>query len=342
MVISDKSLSVLAQFKASDDSALNEQLSEFLKEAIMRGDFAGGEKLPSLRTISQVCDINYFSVQLATEALMREGLLYKVHGKGMYVSESKLKGDVVCLFIAEDPRGGSAFIHTLASMLSRQLCERGIESLIYNENRPFGERTTAPTYIASLIKGNRLSAILGVGLSIECLDWFDRLPIPKTKAESIPIDNVNTFYSRLKQALLSGKYHRPLFIVTEDAHRSFEDGLVIKSMLDAGMPIDRCEFQLLREQKIGFCSFAEQGYDLIKNAFQRPLAPDLLFVYPDMAMPGVIPALIELGVDIPGKLAVFSHRNTEIPIFCPFEVTYLEVCINDYANKLVSMLLQKK
>lgn len=338
MVISDKSLSVLADFKASDDSALNEQLSEFLKDAIMRGDFAGGEKLPSLRTISQACDINYFSVQLATEALMREGLLYKVHGKGMYVSESKLKGDVVCLFIAEDPRGGSAFIYTLASMLSRQLCERGVESLIYNENRPYSERTTVPAYIASLVKGNRLSAILGIGLSIECLEWFDRLPIPKVKNEMIP----SISYDCLKHALLSGKYQRPLFIIPEDAHRGFESAPVVKALIQAGVPIDRCEFQLLREQKIGFCSFAEQGYDLIKTAFQRPQAPDLLFVYPDMAMPGVIPALIGLGVDIPGKLAVFSHRNTEIPIFCPFEVTYLEVCINDYANKLVSMLLQKK
>jgi len=342
MVVSDKNLSVLAQFKASDDSALNEQLSEFLKEAIMRGDFAGGEKLPSLRTISQVCDINYFSVQLATEALMRDGLLYKVHGKGMYVSEFKLKGDVVCLFIAEDPRGGSAFIYTLASMLSRQLCERGIESLIYNENRPYSERTTAPSYIASLIKGNRLSAILGVGLSIECLDWFDRLPIPKVKTEALPIDNVNAFYTGLKQALLSGKYQRPLLIVPEDAHRTFEAGLVVKSMIDAGVPIDRCEFQLLREDKVGFCSFAEQGYELVKKTFQRPQVPDLLFVYPDMAMPGVIPALIELGVEIPGKLTVFSHRNTEIPVFCPFEVNYSEVCINDYANQIISSLLQKK
>jgi len=338
MVVSDKNQSVLTHFNASDDTAINEQLAEFLKEAIMRGDFTGGEKLPSLRTISQVCNINYFSAQLATEVLMRDGLLYKVHGKGMYVSDSRHKGDVVCLFIAEDPRGGSAFIYTLASMLSRQLCERGIESLIYNENRPIGERTTIPPYIASLINGNRLSAILGVGLSIDCLEWFDRLPIPKAKNEIIP----SISFECLRHALLSDKYRHPLFIIPEDVHRGFESGLVMKSLTRAGVPIERCEFNLLRENKVGVCSFAEQGYDLIKTAFQRPQAPDLLFVYPDMAMPGVIPALIELGIDIPGKLKVFSHRNTEIPIFCPFEVTYLEVCINDYANNIINALYEPK
>ncbi|MGL4656575.1 MAG: PLP-dependent aminotransferase family protein [Sarcina sp.] len=62
---------------------------EYLKEKILNGDLKPGEKLPSLRQISIKKGLNTTTVLKGYEMLEREGYIFKVLGKGSFVSENR-------------------------------------------------------------------------------------------------------------------------------------------------------------------------------------------------------------------------------------------------------------
>ncbi|MEG1087645.1 aminotransferase-like domain-containing protein [Cetobacterium sp.] len=62
---------------------------EYLKEKILSGNLKAGDKLPSLRQISTKRKINTTTVLKAYEMLEREGYIFKVLGKGSFVSKNR-------------------------------------------------------------------------------------------------------------------------------------------------------------------------------------------------------------------------------------------------------------
>lgn len=62
---------------------------EYFKEKILNGDLKAGEKLPSLRQVSMKKRLNTTTALKGYEMLEREGYIFKVLGKGSFVSESR-------------------------------------------------------------------------------------------------------------------------------------------------------------------------------------------------------------------------------------------------------------
>jgi GntR family transcriptional regulator len=63
------------------------QLRELLREKIEGGSYKFGEAIPSERKLSTMYGLNRITVRSAISALVDEGLLKKVHGKGTFVIE---------------------------------------------------------------------------------------------------------------------------------------------------------------------------------------------------------------------------------------------------------------
>ena len=63
------------------------QLLEQLKTAIIAGDFAPGEKLPSVRELALSAKVNPNTVQKALGELERQGLIFTERTNGKFVSE---------------------------------------------------------------------------------------------------------------------------------------------------------------------------------------------------------------------------------------------------------------
>ena len=74
------------------------QLYDILKEKILHGKYAPGEKIPSARELSETHKVSRITVEKAIEALVQENLVYRQQGKGTFVSSSKLHRNLPKLY----------------------------------------------------------------------------------------------------------------------------------------------------------------------------------------------------------------------------------------------------
>ncbi|MBQ3534163.1 MAG: PLP-dependent aminotransferase family protein [Clostridia bacterium] len=73
-------------FEKHSGVSLYEQLYCHIKEDILSGRLAAGERLPSKRTLSDHLEVSVITVKNAYEQLIAEGYIYSVEKKGYYVS----------------------------------------------------------------------------------------------------------------------------------------------------------------------------------------------------------------------------------------------------------------
>lgn len=62
-----------------------------IKKALVRGDLAPGERVPSLRDLAVSARVNPNTVQHAYQELEREGVIFSRRGQGSFAAESPAK-----------------------------------------------------------------------------------------------------------------------------------------------------------------------------------------------------------------------------------------------------------
>jgi len=81
------------------------QLANILRQQIDNGDFQPHDTIPSERLLEQHYKLSRPTIRQAVDLLSRQGYLYRVHGKGTFVSPPKLqKGMLELTSFAEDMR----------------------------------------------------------------------------------------------------------------------------------------------------------------------------------------------------------------------------------------------
>lgn len=65
------------------------QLREIIRQKIEEGEYKTGEAIPSERKMTELYGVNRMIVKSAINSLAKEGLLYKMHGKGTFVIRNK-------------------------------------------------------------------------------------------------------------------------------------------------------------------------------------------------------------------------------------------------------------
>ncbi|GAQ26009.1 GntR family transcriptional regulator [Tepidanaerobacter syntrophicus] len=71
------------------------QLMDIIIEMIEAGNLKADDKLPSERELCEKYDISRSTVRQAIQELEREGYIYRIHGKGTFVSPEKFKQDLL-------------------------------------------------------------------------------------------------------------------------------------------------------------------------------------------------------------------------------------------------------
>ena len=71
----------------NDPKPLHQQLREILEDAIESGKWGPDEKIPSENELSSMYGLSRMTVRSVLTELVREGWLYRVQGKGTFVSE---------------------------------------------------------------------------------------------------------------------------------------------------------------------------------------------------------------------------------------------------------------
>lgn len=71
------------------------QLMDILIDKIERENLKEDEQLPSERELCEIYDISRSTVRQAIQELEKEGYIYRVHGKGTFVSREKFRQDLL-------------------------------------------------------------------------------------------------------------------------------------------------------------------------------------------------------------------------------------------------------
>lgn len=81
------------------------QLANILREKIQNGEFAPQDAIPSERHLEELYNLSRPTIRQAIDLLERQGYLYRIHGKGTFVSPPKLqKGMLELTSFSEDMR----------------------------------------------------------------------------------------------------------------------------------------------------------------------------------------------------------------------------------------------
>lgn len=72
----------------SGNLPIYEQITNQIKDMIMRGEFRGGEALPSMRALAKDLHISVITTKRAYEELERSGFIHTVVGRGSFVSDA--------------------------------------------------------------------------------------------------------------------------------------------------------------------------------------------------------------------------------------------------------------
>lgn len=67
------------------------QLANILRERISKGELAALQPIPSERQLEKIFSVSRTTIRQAIELLIRQGFLYREHGKGTFVSPQKLQ-----------------------------------------------------------------------------------------------------------------------------------------------------------------------------------------------------------------------------------------------------------
>lgn len=70
------------------------QLREIIRTKIEEGEFAPGTAIPSENDLAEQYEVNRLTVRSAVDALVHEGLLRRVQGKGVYVLGPRIERDL--------------------------------------------------------------------------------------------------------------------------------------------------------------------------------------------------------------------------------------------------------
>src|SRR5512147_1685093 len=67
------------------------QLASILREQIEQGKLSPHETIPSERNLEQIYSVSRTTIRQAIDLLVRQGYLYREHGRGTFVSPQKLQ-----------------------------------------------------------------------------------------------------------------------------------------------------------------------------------------------------------------------------------------------------------
>src|SRR5512137_201701 len=70
------------------------QLAKILRESIEQGKFAAHQPIPSERQLEELYSVSRTTIRQAIDLLVRQGFLYREHGRGTFVSPQKLQKGV--------------------------------------------------------------------------------------------------------------------------------------------------------------------------------------------------------------------------------------------------------
>ena len=348
---------LISNFHPRPGFSRRSEMAAYLRELIVSGKVAAGTKLPPMGTLATAWGTHPPAVQAAMNALVKEGLVLRLMGRGTFVRKAGENLRKVALYIPSGRRVTNNFAGHLMRFLDEEFAQRSVrcESWISRRSETLAEQPWDELVLAA--KRREIQGVIVPVLEPRELGWLTKLPVPVVfhAMEHIP-NRVNepsmvpmmdtaiayladhgchsigliTMHSRHAldpSGAKSGamEFHEAFWRSARDHGLEIRDNWVQSPDVEKGMS--------LPERKA-----AHFGYEAFHKLWNQPEKPDALFVYTDVAAQGVLMALGQRQVRVPDELRLVLHRNAEIGLFCPVPASFIDVSVHKVAAALVEML----
>ena len=121
---------ILPDFERETAVPLYLQLFGHMRDMILSGDISPGEKLPSLRNLSESLEISLTTVSQAYDQLLVEGYIHSIPKRGYFVSEMYYPGPAVSEDAATEDKAAHA--HRSSAEEPRPQAFRAAEGPVIN------------------------------------------------------------------------------------------------------------------------------------------------------------------------------------------------------------------
>ena len=325
------------------------QISEQLRQEILRGKFTPGARLPTASELAEVWGVSSFTVHNALVSLVKEGLLFRRPGAGTFVAEELRKLTCVAVYFGRNLSMAPATVvyHHLHHALCKKLGDQEIAVQAFIDSRPEASQTEPYEPLVRAIENNEVQGLICLYFNQFDIVGLKKLPIPTVFYSRLKIPNTVTFDIRqffdLSLQQLRSQGCRSVGLIS--ACPSSKDGVNYAPFSSEFLTLaPRYGFEirdewihapqtdLLSEQMEQF------GYDRFQKLWSGSHRPDGLIVWPDVLARGVAWAIREDRVSVPEELRVVFHRNEKLSFLCPFPASWMELSMNDTADALIQQI----
>ncbi len=342
-------------FKIQRHEAAHRQIARNLRERILLGKIEAGSRLPSTEELAETWGASYFTVHMALKALVKEGLLERLHGSGTYVREKKASLSCVGIYLGGDvmTTNAAGFARYVYLKVEEKLRKRGISVMIFVESRPASEHDTILPALRQAVDLREIQALIVPRCTPKEISALGKLPIPMAVISGLKVPCRAGFNDRqfvqTALATLKAQGCKTVGMIThmirlgkEESERLYgptgapEFWSDFNRDLTASGLVSREEWLLGPSRPIE--SMAKIGYAEFLSLWRLPEKPDGLIVWPDMVVGGAITAMLQLGVRIPEEIKCVFHRNRHQEILCPFPVTWGTGDEEELAESLIGVI----
>jgi len=333
-----------------------DQVGEVIREKVISGEFAAGEKIPSSREIAASLDTNSFTVLKALRDLQSEGLLISYPRRGIFVQKREEKLTCVGVYNGTSAKE-SLYAHAVQEALTDELQKAGIEMDVWINSRPRELRGEPWELLVKAAERRRFQAFIGIGIKMSEIEWQQKLPVPVAFLGAPPSfrNNVTTDFRQFVEASLqelagqgcrSVGFLAPLIGVEggcypDGSHDIFFDMLehFMDVATDLGLTVKNDWMRVYNLADFDPVQDQEQfGHEEFLKLWSAPEKPEGLVVFPDTVARGLLLALREKQVRVPEELKLVLHKNESLGLFCPMPVTFMVSSERETAQALIEQV----
>lgn len=315
------------------ESPIYQQIARHFEERIFDGRLAAGERLPTTNELAGEFQVNPETVQTALALLTRRGLLERRRGAGTFVRKG-VAGRAIAVVFGENnfARLDRAFFNLLFDRITRRLAAAGWEHRHYIST----ERAEADRAFHDLqghVADGSVRAVVEFCSNPLIKDWLKTTcPVPHSLCP-ISIDEADLLEQALLHLLRLGR--RDIAVLRNDPDLSSGSNAAVQRQAEAIVARAGCgpaRVRVVTTDEIQASGHAAT-LRLLAAAEGRP---DAIASLCDGLTRGAIYALLQSGLGLGDQVALISHANKGVEIFCHLPLTRLEVDPDHFAAAVVA------
>lgn len=316
---------IIFQINKDSPIPLHEQLLNELRRAILAGELEPGSRLPSEPELFETLKISRTTIRQAWDAAVREGLLYRVQGKGTFVAQYAMARTAKQIgFLIPEFR--SSFESQLLSGAEHYLRERGCRMVFAHTNRDVVEENRLLSemwnegvagFLLWPAMSDKQQRFLAQPTFIPTV-FMDR-PIPGLQYPCVATEHYRGGCMAVEHLIAKG--HRDIAFVTSppldlwsiaERRRGYEDTMRGGGLTPRLMVVGSDREINPRHAEQSFLQARGEEISQLYEHLSKPERPTAVFAMNDLLALQVLRAAARAGLRVPEDLSLVGFDDLEI------------------------------